>query len=94
MAKIPWWLWLGVGAVMFAMSYSVEKLQVFMYIGMLFIILGVFKLLVAFIIGGRAKRAVKESMELRTQEFSCPRCKAVVASSYEFCPHCGTRLRY
>ena len=94
MAKIPWWIWLGVGIGMFAMSYRIgETLQFFLYVGMLFIIIGIFKLLVAFIVGGRGKRAIKESKELRKQELSCPRCMSIVASDYTYCPHCGTRMR-
>ena len=95
MAKIPWYLWLGVGAIMFFVSqYSEANLEIFVYIGMFFIVIGIFKLLIAFIVGGRGKKAEKEAEEIRHQQFMCPRCRNVVASTYTFCPHCGTRMRY
>jgi hypothetical protein len=95
MAKIPWYVWIIVGAGIFFISARIgERLDVFLYVGMFLIIVGVFKALVAFILGGKARKAESEARELRTQQFSCPRCRAIVASTYEFCPHCGSRLRY
>jgi hypothetical protein len=95
MAKIPWYLWIIVGAVMFGISYRIgESMNIFLYIGMFFIVIGIFKMLVAFILGGKGRKAVKVSQEIRAQQFTCPRCKTVIASTYQFCPHCGTRLRY
>ncbi len=94
MAKIPWWIWIGVGAVMYYISQRVGgKMSLFMYAGLFFIVVGIFKLLVAFIIGGRAKTAVKESHEIRSQQYTCPRCRFAIATTHRFCPHCGTRLR-
>ncbi len=94
MAKIPWWLWLGVGAVIFIVSSRTgEKMQVFLYIGMFFIIVGVFKMIVAFILGAQKQRARVEAKEIRTHQFTCPRCNSSIASDFGFCPHCGTRLR-
>jgi len=95
MAKIPWYVWIAVGAGMFYISARIgERMEFFLYVGMFLIIVGVFKLLVSFILGGRGRKAVEEAIELRQQHFSCPRCRAIVASTYEFCPHCGSRLRY
>jgi uncharacterized paraquat-inducible protein A len=95
MAKIPWYLWLGVGAIMFFVSqYVATNLEIFVYVGMFFIIVGIFKLLVAFIVGGKSQKKVeKEAQEIRQQQFMCPRCRNIVASTYTFCPHCATRLR-
>ncbi len=95
MAKIPWFLWVIVGAAMFLISYRIGgKMQIFLYIGLVCLIIGIFKMLVAFILGGRGRKAEKEAREIRTHEFTCQRCRAVVASTYNFCPHCGTRMRY
>ena len=95
MAKIPWYLWIIVGAVMFGISYRIgESLNIFLYVGLVFLVVGIFKMLVGFILGDKKKKAVKQAEEIRAQQFTCPRCRAVVASTYYFCPHCGTRLRY
>jgi hypothetical protein len=95
MAKIPWYLWIIVGGAMFAVSYRIgESMNIFLYIGLLFLVVGVFKMLVSFILGGKGKKAAKEATEIRAQQFTCQRCRAVIASDYYFCPHCGTRLRY
>lgn len=93
MAKIPWYIWIIVGAGMFLISAKAEgQLNAFLYIAMLFIIIGAFKMIVWFILGGKTKRALLESREIRQQQFECPRCRNAIASNYGFCPHCGTRL--
>lgn len=95
MAKIPWYLWIIVGAGMFIIAAKAgEKLEIFLYIAMLFVVVGVFKLLVGFILGGKTKKALLESSEIRQQHLACPRCRALIAPTYEFCPHCGTKIRY
>jgi len=94
MAKIPWIMWIIVGGVMYYVSYRVgPQLDIFSYIGVAFVAIGIFKMLVSFILGGKEKKARKEAEEIREQEFTCPRCRYAVASDYTFCPHCGTRLR-
>lgn len=94
MAKIPWYLWIIVGVGMFIIVTRIgEQLDIFIYVAMFFIIVGIFKMIVWLILGGKTKKALLESAEIRQQQFTCPRCMAVIASTYEFCPHCGTRLR-
>ena len=94
MAKIPWVVWLVVGIGMFIISYMVEeKMDAFIYIAMFFIVVGIFKMLVAFILGGKTRKARSEAQELVQEQSTCPRCRLIVASTYRFCPHCGTRLR-
>ncbi|MBN2112142.1 zinc ribbon domain-containing protein [Candidatus Woesearchaeota archaeon] len=95
MAKIPWYLWIIVGGVMFAVSYRIgESMNIFLYIGLLFLVVGIFKMLVSFILGNKGKKAVKQAAEMRTQQFTCPRCRAVISPDFYFCPNCGTRLRF
>ncbi len=95
MAKIPWYVWIVVGAGMFFISARIgERMNFFLYVAMFLVIVGVFKLIVSFILGKSSRKAIAESRELRAQQFSCPRCKAIVASTYDFCPHCGSRLRF
>lgn len=95
MAKIPWYLWIIVGGVMFGISYKIgESMNIFLYLGMAFLVVGIFKVLVAFILGGKGKKTEKEATEIRSRQFSCPRCRAIIASDFHFCPRCGTRLRY
>ena len=94
MAKIPWYVWIIVGGGMFLVSARIgDRMDVFLYIGMFVVMVGIFKLLVSFILGGKTKKALLESSEIRQQQFACPRCKSIIASTYEFCPHCGIRLR-
>jgi len=94
MAKIPWWLWVAVGGGMFLISANVgERLDFFLYVGMFFIVVGVFKMLVAFILGKKGRKAEAAAEEIKTHQFSCPRCRSLIAESYYFCPYCGTRLR-
>jgi hypothetical protein len=94
MARIPWWLWAVVGAVMYFIAARLgESFVVFTYVGLLFLGIGIFKMLVAFIVGTKGRKADKEARELRTHQLTCPNCRYVVASTYAFCPHCGMRLR-
>jgi len=94
MAKIPWIAWIIVGLGMFLISLRVgEELDMFLYIAMFFLFIGFFKMVAWFILGGKTKKALLASEEIRHQQYSCPRCKNVIASNYGFCPHCGTRLQ-
>lgn len=95
MAKIPSIVWIIVGAVMVGVSYRIGKsMDIFFYVGLLFLTIGIFKIIVGFIIGDKKKKADKEAAEMKTHQFTCPRCRTVVASDFRFCPHCGNRIRY
>lgn len=94
MAKIPWWIWVGVGVAMYFVSQGIGgKMALFVYIGLAFIVIGIFKLLVYFIIGGKERRALKEAKEIRSRQYTCPRCFSPISTTHHFCPHCGIRLR-
>jgi len=94
MAKIPWYIWLIVGGGIFFISARIgERMDAFLYVGMFLVAIGIFKAIVRAILGMPAKQALAEAKELRAKQFSCTRCKAIVASTYGYCPHCGTRLR-
>ena len=94
MAKIPGWLWLIVGIGMYFISARLgEQMDLFRYVSLAFVVIGIFKILVGFMIGNKEKRAHKEAHDLRKGEYSCPRCMSIIARSHRFCPHCGVRLR-
>ncbi len=110
MAKIPGWLWLAVGLVMFFVATGVgESLRFFVYVGLGFIIIGAFKMIVPVILGGKDKKEKpaanlnqfqQPKMHQANQQMAaaqhypkCPRCLGPLYSSFRFCPYCGMQLK-
>ena len=100
MAGIPWWGWLGVGLLVAIMSGAVGgKVRFFVWIGWLFALIGIAKLVMAYVL--REKEAKHEHVQAHQyqmpsqahQSYYCPRCRGTVRVTDFFCSKCGSRLR-
>jgi uncharacterized paraquat-inducible protein A len=99
MDGLPWWTWLSVGLLVAVMSSVVGgKLELFVWVGVLFILIGIAKLVIAYVF--RQKEAKQEHTQHQYQTpqqthqaFYCPRCRSTVRTHDFFCSRCGTRLR-
>ena len=101
MAKIPWIVYAVVGG---GMIYAVEKLQnenlnLFKYVGYVFIIIAVAKLLIWFMLG-KKRKTIEPKMkpsdmprEMPKASAVCSYCKAPIPPTGRFCPYCGARIR-
>jgi hypothetical protein len=101
-AKIPWIVYLIVGGGMiFTIDYlGNDQLNIFKYVGYVFLMAGVFKLLVFFMLGKKRK---KLEPRLRPEQMPpeqepkarhiCQYCKTPLPPAGRFCPNCGARVR-
>lgn len=105
MAALPWWTWLGVGAMVTFVSLWAD-LTFFVWVGVVFIVVGIAKLAMFYILGAREeKKAVSQpsaahpQVSPRVREYAqsqkllCPRCMANLSPADFFCRYCGTRVR-
>ena len=91
MAKIPAIVWIVVGAVVLFFSYRIgTSFSAFLYLGALFILIGVFKLIFS-----RKKEVPVQHPAHHIQHHGhyCPRCRYQVHPTDNFCKNCGHRLR-
>ena len=95
MAALPWWAWLGVGVLIAVLSsIAGGKVAVFAWIGWLFIIFGIAKAVIYFLL--RKKETKQEQAQVppvQHQYYYCPRCRSTVRVGDYFCHRCGVRLR-
>ncbi len=104
MAAIPWWTWLGVGVIVTGVSIFAD-LTFFVWVGIIFVVVGVAKLALFYMLGSREEKPVAHSQAAhpqvspRVREYAqsqkalCPRCMANVSPADFFCRYCGTRVR-
>ncbi len=104
MASIPWWAWLGIGAFI-AITSAVfgGKLVLFIWAGLLFILIGIGKAVYVFMMQEKPENHVQserhilhnsQNVQHHTQhQLHCPRCKTTVQANDYFCRLCGLRLR-
>lgn len=104
MAQIPSWLWLFAGIIITAGSYYVKgTIALFFYLGLLFILIGVAKILFWFITR-KPSRTEKTQMQMPSpraqpvqpvhgQYGRCRWCGRYVRLTDTFCWGCGRRLR-
>lgn len=99
MAEIKWWVWLGIGLVVTVTSAVIGgALWLFMWVGLLFVIVGAGKLVFKVVFAPKETRADKQAMQMpqahqQPQAYYCPRCRITVQPSDYFCRYCGSRLR-
>ena len=96
MASIPWWAWLGIGAFVAITSAGVGgKLQLFAWVGLLFIVIGIAKAVYVFVLSEREapEQTTAKPAPVRQHVLFCPRCRAQIAQNDYFCRLCGLRLR-
>ncbi len=99
MAEIAWWAWLGVGLfVAVSAAWSGGKVSIFAWAGLLFIAIGIGKVVYMFVI--RPRESVSEQKVVPPSRIQppqgvqyCPRCRVTIQPSDFFCRYCGTRLR-
>lgn len=96
MVEISWWLWLGIGLFVSVTSAVMGgPLWLFMWVGILFVIFGIGKLVIKVVLSPKEeKRATQAPAPVdRPQGFYCPRCRVSIHPTDVFCRYCGTRLR-
>jgi len=100
--------YLIIGLIISGISWLIEfksgkSMMLFFYIGLLFIVVGVFKIVIKLILPKESPEQKPTVQSVLTQQqqqqnkpFSikaCHRCKVRVNPSNNFCYQCGTRLR-
>jgi hypothetical protein len=92
---LPAWTFLLVGLIVTSVSaYVGQKLVLFFYIGLLFVVWGMFKYAVAYLTKQPTtteERKVEKT--LRTPVIACPYCATSVYATARYCHLCGGRLR-
>ena len=81
-------VYLIIGIFVAIASYKInyDKLYVFFYIGLLFIIYGVAKIIIGFSNKDEKKQVPKQQYK------RCPNCGNVARGYDNFCPRCGNRM--
>ncbi len=101
--KIPGWMWLACGIIMSVYSQIVNSstennMMPFFYVGLFFLAIGIFKIVVSVITNPKvkvAKQSIKEDSSSTENNFKiiyCPSCKSKTYSSYRHCQNCGFKL--
>ena len=102
MAEIPWWVWLGVGLFVSIVSALMGgKVTIFIWIGLIFIIVGIAKVVYLFVLRPKEAKSEQKAMHMRHPQLPpqppsalyCPRCRITVQTTDRFCRYCGQRLR-
>jgi len=96
--KLPTWSWLLVGVIIAVFSLYLE-IGLFLWLGMLFIAIGVAKIVIRYMTGtketSQEKKAVQQyapKMHPAHQYYRCS-CGNPVRAADFFCSNCGRRLR-
>ena len=104
MAKVHGIVYLIIGIFVAIASYKInyDKLYVFFYIGLLFIIYGVAKIIIDYINKDEKKQVVPPNINKnQLNQFRqpvkqlykrCPNCGNVARGYDNYCPRCGNRL--
>lgn len=95
MAAIPWWAYLGVGLFVAISSAQIGgSISLFAWVGLIFVIVGIAKLIVLFVLNPREekKQAVHQT-HYQPRAQLCPRCRMQVTHYDNYCRVCGMRLR-
>ncbi|MEM2916289.1 MAG: hypothetical protein QXT19_02960 [Candidatus Woesearchaeota archaeon] len=97
MAKIPAWVWLATGvAVALAAWYA--NLTLFFWVGWVFVVFGIAKLIGGYVLRGKETQREKELIHemaphrMTYAYFRCS-CGNPVRTTDIFCNSCGRRLR-
>ncbi len=98
MAKIPALVYLLVGALVSYVSLRIgANFTFFFYVGLVFIGVGLAKLLIGFVLRKKEtknEKKVEQKSEKQTPHIRyCPRCRSACRMFDYFCWRCGTRLR-
>lgn len=89
--KLPWYSWLLVG-IFVTITSSVLDIGIFLWVGLLFILVGVVKAAIIIMLKPEEPKQVHQSQPTPSV-YLCPRCKASINSRDAFCRLCGMKLR-
>jgi len=92
---LPPVLFIGVGLLVSGISlYMGEKLIVFAYVGLAFIVWGAFKLVARYLLKKPTKKEEKQTERRinQTPVIACPYCATSCYSTARFCHMCGATL--
>jgi len=97
MAALHWFVWLIAGIlVMWGATWVGRGLEFFWWLGLSFVVIGIFKALLAFVFR-KSETAAEQQLG---KEFKvpggvryCPRCGSQLRITDLFCGRCGTRVR-
>lgn len=85
---IPSWLWLAVGVIVSVYSYlQFDKLMIFFYVGLVFVAVGIGKLIASYS-GKKTAKPGNAASKLKR----CIRCSEMLHHSANYCSKCGTRI--
>ena len=95
MAKIPAIIWIIIGALTVFFSFRAgDDLILFFYGGLIFIGIGVAKLLLNFVFRKKVSKAVQKHLpKAHLRPHFCPNCRNPIHPKDRFCKRCGRRLR-
>lgn len=91
---LPAWSFVLVGAFVVFMSYNNAKLILFFYLGLAFLVWGIFKLSVGYLL--KQPTPVEERVierKIQPEIVACPYCGAAVYTTARFCHECGGQLK-
>ncbi|MBR9693354.1 zinc ribbon domain-containing protein [Candidatus Woesearchaeota archaeon] len=105
MVSIPGWAYSAVGVAIALYSKFVQSrspdnkvMAIFFWVGVVFIIVGAFKLATQFLLGNRKKeqeatpRAPDGRPAAARDMIFCPRCNAKLHPQSKYCNWCGTQV--
>jgi len=98
MAEIPWWVWIGVGLfVTIASAVVGGRMYFFIWIGLIFMIVGIVKAVFLFVFRERETKQEQKTMQAPAmhmpRQTHCPRCRVATTLHDNFCRYCGQKLR-
>ncbi len=99
MPKIHWIIYVVIGLFVSILSWRLnyEKLIFFFYIGLIFILVGIVKLLISLINRKTSKKGIVHKVQHQTPKHHirfkrCSRCSNIVRIGDSFCNKCGARV--
>ena len=95
MVKIHGIAYILIGIFISTASYMInrENLYIFFYAGMFFIVYGVAKIVLGFIIGQKEQqKTVQHKAQTHQNYKKCHRCGNVARLTDRFCSRCGTKM--
>lgn len=92
--KIHGLVWLAIGAVMTAMSaYLGDRLRFFFYVGLVFVAIGVFKLIARYVTQEDPSTDPKP-LPNHPMISRCANCRESVYTTAKFCHMCGAKISH
>jgi len=89
---LPAWSFILVGLLVTILSYSNETLILFFYLGLAFLVWGMFKLGVGYLL--REPKPEEEiEKKIEPQIVGCNHCGAAVYTTAKYCHECGGQLK-